>query len=252
VHSRDIPWNEYAQIRDKYFRFFPKRLNDSAMLELWSDININIISGIGRLATMDPILMDVPLGSLDSVPKSASAKRALKSIRHKWDRSLRSLVAGLHIENPSFSASKLLLATNTSPHADIMLTISGFELIDTKNATLEQIEAFREDPLARQKLRQLRLFALNDYSGKSPSYIQDDLLSKLDAYQREAKHWSFDTKRAAISMLFNSKFIAGGVGLSLIGALLQQPLISAASLSVGTLAEFGNIALEVSRMKSGR
>jgi hypothetical protein len=56
---------------------------------------------------------------------------------------------------------------------ELSLTIASLRLIDANCATLQQLLEFRKDPEAKTKLRRFRLFAYENYSGKSRAFIED-------------------------------------------------------------------------------
>jgi hypothetical protein len=133
--------------------------------------------------------------------------------------------------------------------ADIAITITSLELVDAARCSWEQILEFRRDTEARDKLRRLRLFACDNYSGKTKDYIGDDILKRIADYQETVRRWGFETKYSALSMLLTSKLLAGSLTGSLVSVLFDAPVAAIASAAGGAGLEIGRIALELSKRK---
>ncbi len=244
--SSEIPWGEYVLLRDRFLRFAPSSLLSSKSTELWAELNVTILSSLSSLAAVSPELRDTPLGQLSRMaPAAPEVLRRLNTL----SRDMGVFARHLGIRKPMFAGDGVLFTQTNEGACDVLVKISGLNLVDTDSATLEQIEDFRKDKGAQRKLRRLRLFALENYEGRSASFIEDDLLQRIDEYEAEARRWSFKLKAAAAGMVFKSKFLAGGAGCSLVSALLGEPILSVVSVAVSAIAEFGNVAVELSRMK---
>ena len=64
-----------------------------------------------------------------------------------------------------------LIDDGTADESDIAITMASLKLVDVGPATWEHVLEFRRDSDARDKLRRLRLFACENYSGKSKDFI---------------------------------------------------------------------------------
>jgi hypothetical protein len=82
---------------------------------------------------------------------------------------------------------------------DVTLVISSLKLIDVNKCEWDQLFEFRKDPGAMDKLRRLRLFAYENFTGKSRDFIEDKLLVSLRDYEIAVKEWGFTTSSAAIN-----------------------------------------------------
>ena len=232
-------WDALIEARTKFDRLLPQELNDDqAFLNLLTDANMSVLIRIAEL--------EHPAAAVRLIGSSRASGSRKKRER---DEQIQACIRRVNAVQPSFTANASLFYQSKSASDDVIVSISNLNLIDTEKITMEQIHAFREDPDARARLRRLRLFALQNYVGKSKSFIEDDLLNRVDEYEAEARRWSFETRNGTISMLFNSKFLAGAAGGGLIGALMASPALSLASLAAGTIAEFGRIGLDLSRRK---
>jgi hypothetical protein len=146
---------------------------------------------------------------------------------------------------------ELASAFASDEEADISLTVASLKLIDTDACEWDRLLEFRKDTEAMGKLRRLRIFAYENYRGKSRDFIEDDIHTRILDYERAAKKWGFTTATGAINTLFDSKLIAGGVAGSFLTAYLQEPLLAIAGM-IGTAGiaiakvgiEFGKQKLE--------
>jgi hypothetical protein len=132
---------------------------------------------------------------------------------------------------------------------DISLTLASLQLIDTEKTSIEQLADFRRDPEMKHKLRRLRLFAYENYKGKSPAFIEDDLLKRLDDYAEVVKKSGFETKAAAWTNLMDSRLIQGGIAGSFLTAYLHAPSLTAASALLTTGITIGKVAVDLGKQK---
>jgi hypothetical protein len=130
---------------------------------------------------------------------------------------------------------------------DLSITIASLRLINSSNATLQQLLEFRRDPEAKIKLRRFRLFAYENYSGKSRAFIEDDINKRLVDYDDTVKKWGFETKAAAFTALIDSKLVAGGIAGSFITAYLHEPSLAIASSLLTAGITIGKIGIEVGK-----
>jgi hypothetical protein len=124
------------------------------------------------------------------------------------------------------------------------IMLSQLSIVDTSKTEWEHIIKFREDKYSVNKLRRLKLFFHDNYSGKEKNFIQDDLLQRLDDYKTVVKDWGFETITSSITLINTS---LTSVGSSLVLALTGQPLEVAAS--TGICVGIGNMALHIAKEK---
>lgn len=235
--SKQLDMAKLMEIRFLFDRLFPKEIQKgSDNFKSWLDVNKSILDALLEAARR-PKTSKMPLAEVFG--------RCVPGFKDEIIR----FVDELGIEDAAYSSALSFVSKSNSMTDDIGMTISNLNLIDISKVTLEQILEFREDLESKAKLRRLRLFAYKNYTGKSKSYIEDDLLLRIDEYEHEAKKWGFETKEAAITTLFNSKVIMGTLCGSLIAALTGSPITSLSTLAIGALVEFGRIQLVVSRCK---
>ena len=153
------------------------------------------------------------------------------------------------LENAPIVFPNISIPNSDSESDDIAVTISSLHLIDVSKTTWEQIAEFRQDKEAKKKLRHLRLFAFENYAGKSRAYIEDDLYSKISEYNEQVRRWGFETKYSVITTLLNSKTLASAFGGSLISTLFDSPITAVASAAFGLAVEIGKISFEISHKR---
>ena len=126
--------------------------------------------------------------------------------------------------------------------SDPSLTLTGLNLIDTKEADWRQIIDIRKDIESHRKLTRLRLFIHDNYSGRSFSYIEDSISQCLYDYEQIVKKFGFRTVLSSLSMLLDSKSLQTSISTGLIAGLFGGPLIG---LSTTAAIEIGKIAVNL-------
>jgi hypothetical protein len=127
------------------------------------------------------------------------------------------------------------------------LVASKLPLIDASTATWDQIIELRRSPEAKIKLRRLRLFFFENYTGKPKSYVEDDLLRRLDDYEKARREFGFDTITSSISVLLDSQNLQASLVAGLAAALFGGPT---AAISAGASVELGKFSLEVAKKRA--
>ena len=150
----------------------------------------------------------------------------------------------LNIVKPSVVLPSRYITQIDSSSDDITLTLNNIFLIDTSKASWEQRMAIRKDPNSIRKLRNLKLFTYSNYQDKPKSFIEDDLLSKIDKFHTTCKEYGFHLTLSALSTTLSSKNLLASVAAGISTAFLGGPLIG-----IGTAAviEIGNLAIEITK-----
>jgi hypothetical protein len=134
---------------------------------------------------------------------------------------------------------------------EFVISLPSLQLVDVRRCSWEQILEFRRDEEARDKLRRLRLFAYENYAGKSKDYVEDDILKRIADYDLAVKQWGFETKLSRINMVLSSKTLRGAIPGSLVFSWLGAPTVAVATtVGVGGILELGRLALEVRKQRS--
>jgi hypothetical protein len=108
---------------------------------------------------------------------------------------------------------------------------------------------FRRDIDSVNKLRRLRLFACDNYAGKSKEYVEDDILNRIAEHDEAVRKWAFETKTGAVSALLNSRLVRGGLAGSLISALCGKEGIAVATAAAGVLIELASVTIQLARQR---
>lgn len=128
----------------------------------------------------------------------------------------------------------------TDSYNCVSVTLSKLNLVDTSKASWEQIIKFREDKKAFKKLRNLKLFFSQNYTGKDMHFIQDDLCKRIDDYRATTKAWGFDTTVSSITQISTS---VSAFGATLSAAIYGKPIEE--SLLTGTLVGIGTACCHI-------
>jgi len=162
---------------------------------------------------------------------------------------IRRFLSANRIANAHYSSTVLSVSTAEGDAVDVAMTLSGLNLIDTDRLAIDQIVEFRNDRASMAELRRLRLFFEDEYVGKSRSYIEDDLLQRIENYDAVRKKWGFELRHSALSTLFESKTAAATIGGAGAALLAGAPVIAASAATIGTILEIGKIGLSISKKR---
>ncbi len=135
---------------------------------------------------------------------------------------------------------------------EVLLKISSVQLIDTQTCKWKQLVEFRKDTEAMSKLRRFRLFAYENYKEKSQEFIEDDMLIRLEDYERAVRKWGFVTTTGAINVFLNSTLIAGGLAGSFLTAYYNAPLVEIATAMGATGVAIANMAVNLGQQQFAR
>ncbi len=128
---------------------------------------------------------------------------------------------------------------------DPSIVLTGIKLIDTSNIPWRHLTEIRRDKDSINKLRKLRTFIYQNYKDKPIAFIQDDLLSKIDAYETTAKYLGLKTRDSVFKIIFNSSSVVASTAAIIFSALSGGPVTIPLVLGVGSTFMLGNIGLEL-------
>jgi hypothetical protein len=176
--------------------------------------------------------------------------QAYENIERKAVKELYRFLNSHGLQNATFDCGGAFFSSPQGNNSESLVSLPALHLVDAESASWDHIMEFRSDAEAQARLRRLRVFMLDNYEGKSLSYVEDDILSRIDAYETEAKRWGFETCRAALSTVMSSKVLGGSIASSLFSALGGGPtLATLAAGGVGAL-EIGRLTLEISKFQT--
>jgi hypothetical protein len=130
-----------------------------------------------------------------------------------------------------------------------VVTLADLKVVDASRVPWQQLVEFRRDREARDRLRRLRLFAHENYSGRSRSYMEDDILMRVSEYDETVQQWGLETVNGALSVVLNSKLAASVIAGTFLSTLFGQPATALLAGAAGAIVEVGHIAVEVSRQR---
>lgn len=141
-----------------------------------------------------------------------------QQIERRVNDEFNAFIEDFDLHTCPLDASSMTLSDET-PSDSVIMAIASLELIDAQTVGWSQILEFRKSSEARDKLRRLRLFAFENYAGRSRAFIEDDLHQRLSDYHDALKEWGFETRQGTISALLHSKLMGSALTGSLVSAL---------------------------------
>jgi hypothetical protein len=196
------------------------------------------------IKTIDPFRLTTAKSSVDD-DYSDVQDLYLQNVLLGDGRSIRQVFQSF-AKNLGVDFASVLLDNSTSDNGFEYpsMTLLNLPMIDAENAEWEQIIELRKNTKAKSKLRRLRLFLHNNYSGKPLSYVEDDLLSRIEEYDTTRRALGFNATISSLGILLDSKSlqIAGAGGLA--AMLFGGPI---AGLSTAVVIEIGKFSLELAR-----
>lgn len=184
------------------------------------------------------------VGETEHLINYGSLAKFHKEYFNKMRASFKKVIDKAQISPIEIYGDKLINGDNNDSCPCISL--SKLNLIDTDKLTWEKIIEIRKDDLAKTQLRNLRLFIYEHYADKPLSYIEDDILKRIDDYEQFIKSWNVSTIESILKISLSEKALAS-ISVSLGAFLFGAPLSVAAA--VGASIHIGKIALEISSKK---
>lgn len=138
------------------------------------------------------------------------------------------------------------LESSSTEIEDPVVTLAGLNLVDVTKASWDQIVELRQDQQSQRKLQRLRAFLANSYTGKSLSYIEDDLARCLDDYEQGRQKHGFETVAASISVLLDSANLQAALAVGVGATLLGGPAVG---ISSAAAIEVGKVAIEFAKRR---
>ena len=127
--------------------------------------------------------------------------------------------------------------------------IIGAPLIDTSNLSWDQIIDIRSDTEFTTKLRRFRVFLNENYENKPQEFVIDDLLKKLDEYEKACKNHSLDLIISSLSKVLDSKSLLAALGITTAGILIGNPELTNLGIISGSAIEIGKLSLHIAEKK---
>jgi hypothetical protein len=165
----------------------------------------------------------------------------------RWNTMFRAFISEYGLHNVPFDYVDLEATKPKTENAQVALSLAGLKIVDPARCSWEKLREFRLDKESRDGLRRLRLFAFEKYSGKDLSFIEDDLMTKVEDYDRVVRKWGLETTESAVTSFTESKAAVAGMAGAIIAIMGGHPGISAAALiGAGTLA-LGKVSVQIAK-----
>lgn len=249
-----IPFSFYLQEMPKIYK-----LKEQDMIEHVRSIKIDSIIPLElqnddfmeRLEGMN-ILMFKSMLAFSDDPK-------VSELLHEMEWTRQEILDELSETGPSFmSRYKLnglpydVLETSNQQlksRESVLISIPNMSFINTDDLSWEKVLEFRNDKDSLAKLRLFRTFVFDNYRDKPKSYIEDDILRRVDDYNDTIKKWKFNTFHGCLQSALTSKNMAGAMSGSFLSVLMNAPLTAVLSGVAGASIEVGKTVLEISKCK---
>ena len=223
IYGNDTPWNEIGTYLGTHWSNLIKQVSPGIMTPIGS----NSQEGYSELRAH--------YLANSSSPETGSIRDAFREFAKK-----------LGIESYSVLLSESHAETSYS-EAYTCLAASNLSLVDTSHASWEQIIELREDANSKRHLRRLRLFFLENYTGKPTSYIEDDLMYRIDCYEDACKKHGFETILSSINVLLEANSLQAVAVAGITSALFGGPI---AGISAGTAVEVGKVLIHLAKKRA--
>lgn len=138
--------------------------------------------------------------------------------------------------------------SSSSEEDELMINIASVPIIDHEKLDWSVIRTIRKDKARQLKLRRLRAFAFENYSGKPLSFIEDDLLARIDDHQAAAKEWGLSTIQSTFSVSA-TKGVMTATAASLVAAISGQAIPVAAAIGATAVLGPSTISILTSRRR---
>ena len=189
------------------------------------------------------------LAKIVQVNRPVDAKKLCPTIE-QLQSLFTSIVTQYKLTDVPVDCSHFLLNDSPNDNFENCFSASQIHVIDTTKVTIPQIMEFRKDKRAMSKMRNFRLFAYEQYSGKNKAFIEDDIQKRLVDYNETVKACGFDTTVKTISFLFESKLIIGAFATAAVSSLMGNAQVALEAFGAGTIIELGKLSLEYAKSKS--
>lgn len=134
-----------------------------------------------------------------------------------------------------------------STNAEPMIVVSGLNVIDVDRISWDAIAELRKDKHSLARLRRLRQFVYENYSGKDASFVRDDLLSRIHEYEEVTRTWRIETVLGSLGAALHSKTTIGAFAGSAAAVLAGAPVAALVAGGGGLVLEAGKIAVEMGK-----
>jgi len=137
---------------------------------------------------------------------------------------------------------------NITNEDDPLIQIASLPILEPDDLKWDTIQALRNDKVSQVKLRRLRAFFFENYAGKPKSFIEDDLLTRIDDHQSAAKDWGLSTLQTTLS-LGGTKGLMTSTSAGLVAVLAGQSVPIAAAIGASAVLGSTTVSILTSRKR---
>lgn len=132
---------------------------------------------------------------------------------------------------------------------DVIISLMNLHLVDVRNTTWKQILEFRKDETSLKNFRRLKLFLYDNYKDKPASYIEDDILKRIEDYNNSVSKWGFNTTVSTLDSILSSKGLYASSTIAMISAFCEKPSLAALSGASAAVVALGKVGLKLFKAK---
>lgn len=137
-------------------------------------------------------------------------------------------------------------AENPAQPGHVLLSIADIQVPDANELSWDAIIELRKDAAARKRLRRLRVFAANEYAGRSRAFIEDDLSVRMEDYEQTLRTWGIKTVLGALSTCLTLETTVQTGIANLVAVMSGLPGLEAFAASLALPC--GRFALELGKI----
>jgi hypothetical protein len=158
-----------------------------------------------------------------------------------WEKAFKHLIERYDLGSIPIDVSPI---NGSEADTQIAVSIACAKIIDVDACDWNHLIELRKDKQSMARLRRFRLFAFDKYQGMGLSFIEDDLLSRMDDYNQTVAEWGLNSAKGVIVSFVKSKGALGSVAAALVSEWTGSPVAMAAAFGAGALG-MAEITLDV-------
>jgi len=132
---------------------------------------------------------------------------------------------------------------------DVIISLMNLNLVDVYKTSWEQILEFRKDETSLKNFRRLKLFLYENYKDKPSSYIEDDILKRIEDYDDSISKWGFKTATSTLDSILSSKGLYASSTIAMISAFCEKPSLTALTGGATAVVALGKVGLKLFKAK---
>jgi RNAse (barnase) inhibitor barstar len=132
----------------------------------------------------------------------------------------------------------------------LQVELFNYPIVDTSCIEWSHILDIRKDKsVFHRKIRDFRIFLLDNYAGKDADFIYDDLQKKIDEYKEACKLYDLKLTQTKTKILIDPKSYPGTILLSSLHILNGSPALSGLTALAGFMIDLGRIKITIDQKK---